>query len=425
MKNKEIQGIDLQLYSKTLDNGLQIYIVPFSNVNNTYVTYSTKYGGINNEFIPINEKEKVKVPLGIAHFLEHKMFESEGETDIFNFFQESGSNCNANTSNRKTSYLFSGPNAFYENLEFLLKYVEEPYFTDSNVQKEKGIIEQEIKMYQDNPYSRMYEGLMFNTFINHPLKYPTIGTKESIYSITKENLYTCYNTFYHPSNMFIIVTGNVDPEKTMEVIEKHENKRKIKKISLNNNMIKINEPDKVEKEEEIIKMDVTLPKLAVAFKINITKLKMNENDIYQVLLNAVDLKIGTTSLFTEELRNLELITDTFDVTGVKAEDHLVIIVDTETNYPEKVFDLLMEELSDLNIKEQEFNRRKKTGISGLLFASDNIFRINSKLASDIMERGNIDYSPIKTIKEITYEDLEYIIKNISLKNYSKIFVLPE
>ena len=223
MKTKKIKDLDLEVYFEKLYNGLEVYIIPSNNVNNTYVTYSAKYGGMHNEFY-VND-EKVTVPMGIAHFLEHKMFETEDGVDVFNFFQERGSNCNANTNSKKTTYLFSGPNAFYENLEYLLSYVESPYFTDENVNKEKGIIEQEIMMYKDNPYSRMYEDLMYNLFVNHPLKYPTIGTKESINKITKEDLYTCYNAFYHPSNMFVVVTGNVDPKKTMELIKKHERYR--------------------------------------------------------------------------------------------------------------------------------------------------------------------------------------------------------
>ena len=421
---KEIKNLDLTVHSKTLKNGLKIYVVPLENVNNTYVTYSTRYGGKDNKFVPIDGEEMIEVPMGIAHFLEHKMFETEEGIDVFNFFSERGSNCNANTNSKKTTYLFSGPNAFYENLEFLLTYVESPYFTDENVEKEKGIIEQEIMMYQDNPYSRMYETLMYNLFINHPLKYPTIGTKESIYKITKEDLYTCYNTFYNPSNMFIVVTGNVDPDETIKLIEEHENKRKIK----NNHVIRLEEfeeVDEVYKKEKILKMDVTLPKVAIAYKINITNCNMDIHDIYSYLLNLVDLKIGTTSLFTEKLRNGGLITDTFDVSGVKADNHLILMIDCETNYPDVVLEKLKEELKDLNITEKEFERRKKTGISSLYFMSDNIYKINSKIVSDIMEHGEIDYDPITTIRNYKYSKLKELVKAINLDNYSIIKVLPE
>src|SRR5574344_1024578 len=230
MKKKTIKGIDLDVYHEILDNGLDIYIIPNHSVNNTYATYSTRYGGMHNDFIPNGEKKMTSVPKGIAHFLEHKMFEQENDADVFKFFSERGSDANANTNYRKTTYLFSGPNAFYENLEFLLDYVEKPYFTDENVEKEKGIIIEELEMYEDRPYSRLVNTCMYNALIEHPMKYPFIGTKKSVNSITKEDLYKCYNTFYHPSNMFIVVTGNVDPDQVLEVIRKHESVRKLDKV---------------------------------------------------------------------------------------------------------------------------------------------------------------------------------------------------
>ncbi|HPF83288.1 MAG TPA: pitrilysin family protein, partial [Bacilli bacterium] len=316
MKKKKINGLDLEVYSEKLDNGLEIYIVPDNTVNNTYATYSTKYGGMHNDFIPYGEKEMFYSKKGIAHFLEHKMFEQEDESDVFKFFGDHGSNANANTSYYKTTYLFSGPNAFYENLEFLISYVEKPYFTDKNVEKEKGIIIEELEMYEDRPYSKLFSTCLYNTLVEHPIKYPVIGTVDSVNSITKEDLYACYNTFYHPSNMFIVVTGNVDPIKTIDIIKKHENKRKLveeKEIVLK----KYNEPDKVFKKEEIINMDITIPKVAIAYKINGSKIKnIDIHYLYKYIINSFDLKLGSTSLFTEKLRNANLITNCIDATGV-------------------------------------------------------------------------------------------------------------
>ena len=151
MKKIDYKGLQLDVFYEKLDNGLEIFILPKKNVNNIYVTFSTKYGSNIIEFKPIDKKEIIKVPIGIAHFLEHKMFEQKDGTDIFSFYSERGADCNANTNYTKTSYLFSSPNFLEENLNMLLDYVQEPYFTDDNVEKEKGIITQEIKMYQDMP----------------------------------------------------------------------------------------------------------------------------------------------------------------------------------------------------------------------------------------------------------------------------------
>jgi len=424
MKKKKLNGLDLNVYFDKLENGLEVYIVPFNNVNNTYATYSTRYGGIHNDFVPSDGTKMVSVPKGIAHFLEHKMFEQEDGSDVFNFFSERGSDANANTNVRKTTYLFSGPNSFYENLEFLLDYVEKPYFTDENVEKEKGIIIQEIKMYQDKPFSRMYEGILYNTFINHPMKYPVIGTIDSVNSITKENLYHCYNTFYHPSNMFVVVTGNVDPKEVLKVITEHEEKRNLtsnKKIKLK----KYKEPDMVDKKEETIYMDVTIPKTSITYKIRISHIKDVEyNQVYSDIMNALDLKLSTTSLFNERLRNDGLITGSIDITGLKADDHILAIIDAESKNPEKVIELIKEELKDFTIKEEELERRKRTGISDLVLTSDNVFRTNNKLMADLIALGYIDYNPIDGIKKTTIKEVESVLARISLDNYTVFTIKP-
>ena len=229
MKKINFKNLDLDLFYEKLDNGLEIFVLPKTNVNNIYVTFNTKYGSNISEFKPIDKDKMIKVPLGIAHFLEHKMFEQEDETDIFSFYSERGADCNANTNYTKTTYLFSCPNFFKENMDMLLDYVQAPYFTDENVDKEKGIITQEIKMYQDMPGTMIYDKIIENTFKIHPMKYPIIGNIENINKITKEDLYTCYNTFYHPSNMFVVVTGNVNASEVINIIKENQNKKKFKK----------------------------------------------------------------------------------------------------------------------------------------------------------------------------------------------------
>jgi len=217
MKSFELTKLDLELYHEELNNGLNIYIVPKTNVNNVYVTFTTKFGSKHQSFVPFNEKKMIKVPDGVAHFLEHKLFEQEDGHNPFAFFAESGASSNANTSNHKTTYLFSCSTKLEENLEFLLDFVQTPYFTKENVNKEKGIIEQEIKMYQDNPFFVLYEKSVYNSIVKHPIKIPILGTMESITKIEKEDLYTCYNTFYHPNNMILVITGNVKTESILEI----------------------------------------------------------------------------------------------------------------------------------------------------------------------------------------------------------------
>ena len=190
MQKVALTNLDLTLYSETLDNGLSIYVVPKENANNIYVTFTTNYGAVQNEFVPYGKDEMIKVPEGVAHFLEHKLFEQEDGVDPFTFFSKNGASSNASTSSYKTTYLFEGTNHFEENLRYLLDFVQAPYFTDENVEKEKGIIIQELKMYQDNPFRMGYEKSLFNTFVEHPIRYSVGGSVESVSSITKEDFVT-------------------------------------------------------------------------------------------------------------------------------------------------------------------------------------------------------------------------------------------
>ncbi|OJG56228.1 M16 family peptidase [Enterococcus haemoperoxidus] len=196
-------------------------MLPKKEYNKTYGLFTTNYGSIDNEFVPIGETDFVKVPDGIAHFLEHKMFEKE-DGDVFQQFGRQGASANAFTSFTKTSYLFSTTDQVEKNLETLLNFVQEPYFTKETVDKEKGIIGQEIQMYLDDSNWRLFFGTLGNLYPKHPLHIDIAGTVESIGEITAEDLYTCYNTFYHPSNMTLFVVGKMDPEEMMTFIRKNQ-----------------------------------------------------------------------------------------------------------------------------------------------------------------------------------------------------------
>lgn len=208
------------LFHEELPNGLKVYLLPKPDFNKTYATFTTRYGSIDNHFTPPGGQE-LKVPDGIAHFLEHKMFE-EPDGDVFSRFSNQGASANAFTSFDRTAYLFSCTENVHQNLTTLIDFVQNPYFTDQSVEKEKGIIGQEIRMYEDNPDWRSYFGLIEAMFKQHPVRIDIAGTVESIDKITKETLYTCYETFYHPSNMLLFVVGPVNPEETMELVRQNQ-----------------------------------------------------------------------------------------------------------------------------------------------------------------------------------------------------------
>ena len=190
-----------KLYIEKLDNGLTVMIVPKKNIQKKYAIWATNYGSIDNEFIIPGEDKNTQVPDGIAHFLEHKMFEQENGTNSLDMLTALGVNANAYTTNNHTAYLFECTDNFYEALNELMDYVQNPYFTDDNVEKEKGIIGQEIMMYDDYPEWAVYMNAMKSMYKNNPVKIDITGTIKSISEINKEILYKCYETFYNPSNM--------------------------------------------------------------------------------------------------------------------------------------------------------------------------------------------------------------------------------
>jgi len=415
MKRSNLEKIDLELYEETLDNGLKVYIVPKENTNGIYATFNTKFGSIHSEFVPNDKDEMVKVPLGVAHFLEHKMFEQKDEKDPFTFYSERGCDANANTSNYKTSYLFSGANSFAENINYLLDYVQDPYFTDENVEKEKGIIEQEINMYADEPFFKIYDGIIKNTFVKHPIKYPIAGTVEEVYKITKEDLYTCYNTFYHPSNMFLVITGNIDPKETINIIKINQEDKKFKEFK----PIKIKEykePNQVDKELEEIKMDIEIPKVGIGYKIDCSKIKKDIHDIKSYIGMLLNLKVGSTSILSEKLKSENLITHDLDITLINTDKHILAMIIAETKETEKLLKLIEEELKDLTIFEEELERKKKVRKSNVIYRSDDIYSINNKIVSDVINYDKVILDDYKKIDKLNIKDMNKIIKEINLNN---------
>lgn len=425
MKQKKFSGIDLEVFNETLDNGLRIYVVPMNDKHNIHATFSTNFGSIINEFVPIGENKMVRVSDGVAHFLEHKLFEQKNGIDPFTFFGENGADANANTSYFKTTYLFSGLKSFKENLNYLLDYVQEPYFTDENVEKEKGIIDQERSMYQDDPFWRMYEGSMYNLINNHPIKFPIIGTKESIYNITKEDLYKCYNTFYHPSNMFVVVTGNVDPIETIKIIKENQAQKKFpakQKIEVK----KYNEDKNVAIKKQEIEMDINTSKVALSYKICIDSLQnYSLYEIYNYILYYFNIKIGQTSSIVEQLKKDNLIYDDFGFEINDIDNYLLINIFAETHDPNKIVNMLKKELNNKLIVEEEFERKKKCSISSLLVSGDNLYRINNKIMSNIIRYDDVIYDDYERIKNLNCKDLNNIISNISFDEYSILIINPK
>ncbi|MCT3284246.1 insulinase family protein [Lactiplantibacillus pentosus] len=221
MKVKKYDQFNESVYQAKLANGLTVTMLPKTGYHKTYATLTTNYGSIDNTFVPAGSTELQRFPDGIAHFLEHKMFE-KADHDAFQIFGQYGASANAFTSFTKTSYLFSATRHLKENLTTLLDFVQDPYFSTATVEKEKGIIGQEIEMYDDDPSWRLYFGMIGNLYPNHPLQYDIAGTTDSIAKITADDLYAAYRTFYHPENMTLFVVGNFDPDEVLALVKANQ-----------------------------------------------------------------------------------------------------------------------------------------------------------------------------------------------------------
>lgn len=264
MNKTEYSQLNETVYREVLPNGLQVILIPKVEMAQTYGIFTTQYGSIDQSFVPINHTESITVPDGIAHFLEHKLFEKE-DYDVFQYFTKNGASSNAYTSFTKTAYLFSSTTDIIDNTKILLDFVQEPYFSDQTVEKEKGIIAQEIQMYDDQPDWRAFFGVLGAMYEHHPVRIDIAGTVESIQQITKEDLYTCYHTFYHPSNMVLTLVGNFDPNEMFAMIEANQAEKNFDQQSTIERNFPT-EPEQVYKDYDAIEMPVAVPKCMVGIK---------------------------------------------------------------------------------------------------------------------------------------------------------------
>ena len=363
------------LFHEELSNGLNVYILPKKGFSKTYVTFTTKYGSIDREFIPLGKKEPVTVPDGIAHFLEHKMFEKE-EGDVFQKFSENGASANAFTSFTRTSYLFSSTDNILENTNTLLNFVQEPYFTEQTVEKEKGIIGQEITMYDDQPDWRLYFGTIENMYKEHPVKIDIAGTIESISHITAEHLYECYNTFYHPSNMVLFVVGAVDPKEMMEFVKENQAKKEFKAPE---EIVRFypEEQPQVDKKERTLKMDVQKAKLLYGIKSNNVNISGEEMLNYELSMQvAVELIFGRTSSFFQEVYEKGLIDESYSADFSMEEGYGFAMIGSDTGNPEELGQKIKETITKFatnwTLEEEDLKRITKKKIGHFLRSLNSI-----------------------------------------------------
>ena len=402
----ENKTIDEKVYIEVLDNGMKVIIAPKKDTNKKYIVWATKYGSIDSHFIePVNGKE-IQVPDGVAHYLEHKMFEQENGVDSLYKMMALGLDANAYTTNNHTAYLFSCTENFYEGLDELMDYVQHPYFTDENVNKERGIIEQEIQMYDDEPAWKLYFNCMNCLYKDNGITIDTAGTKESISHITKEILYDCYNTFYHPSNMVLAVSGDFEPEEILEEIKKRLlPKEKLGEIK----RIYPSYEDKINKKEIKQKLDINMPLFMIGYRDFLKDEDFKKKDIaIQIIFDSI---LGKCTENFQELYEKGLLMRELDCDYEYADQYSHILISGESDKYEELVKLVCEKLENEDITEEDFERSKKRVFGEFVANFNDVTKIaRMYMVDDINNINLLDY--VDVIKNITIDDVRNIKNKI-------------
>ena len=370
------QALQQEVIEERLDNGLTIVIFPKPGFQQKYAVFATHYGGMDSVFIPPGQSEPLHVPDGIAHFLEHKLFDQPDETNVLQEFTRLGASPNAFTSQYMTAYHFTIVDCFEEGLDLLLDYVQTPYFTAESVEKEQGIIGQEIQMGLDDPNRMVTYNLLESLYKEHPARIRVIGSIESIRQITPEILYQCHDTFYHPSNMMLAVAGDVDPNAVIEQVKRDMAKRNYEPRPPIQRIIP-DEPAGVIQSEVRHVLRVSRPSVLVGYKASLERPDDPDRLAYQRRLVAVDIALGALfnrhTEFYWDLYQDGTITDSFrfGYTPYPKTGHLA--VGGETENPERLIEAITATLSRAcsdGISVDAFEKQRKKEIGYFLSAID-------------------------------------------------------
>ena len=413
-------GKEQKIYYEKLENGLGVYVIPNKSKGNYYVEIVTKYGSSINEFKPFNSSTYLKLPGGVAHFLEHKMFDEENG-DAFSFYSKTGTYINAGTTFFCTRYYIDGKHELAKNLDYLLTMIYTPYFTDRRVSDEKGIIKEEIKMYDDEAeWVLDYETkkALFKTSVSSKIA----GTCESIDNITADILNKTYDVFYQPSNMFLVACGNVEPKEIIKIVK---NNKAIKERITNRPIIYKCEKEKkrVCNEYTYLESNIIIPKLSYSYKFDLSELAYDKlySRLYLNLL--FTYLFGETSSFNEKIIGEKIATD-FYIDHISFDNIYALTIFSESEYADVFKDEVDKTLSNITISEDDFNRIKKMWISVVIRSLDNKENLAYSIIDDLIKEDGIR-DQYKLIQELKYTDLLAIINKLDLSNKTFVLMMPK
>ena len=418
MEKKEFKGLNLNIYEETLANGLRVFICPMKR-HKIDARMTVHFGADVLEFIYQGKMKKVSP--GIAHFLEHKMFEKEN-LNISELYEKNGALGNAYTDDHVTVYYFESPDNFYENLKTLLKCVHEPYFTSENITKEIGIIEQELKATLSDADTLAYNKAKHNSYKYLPYKYPIIGTEESIKQITKDDLYSVYNTFYVPVNMHLIITGNVNPQEVIKFLNDYYKNSFKKAMPV---IKKYNEPKEVVLEKEIILQNINNKMCCLNYKIDLSNFNLSpfilQRYLNVLLLNNFSSLSGFTDLIFQNKNILSPVYWFMDIESNFAN----ISFSAEVNDENVFLDIIEKQLQNFDIMEKKLELIKKNWISQYLINTEKVVLTSEIINEQIIKYGNIVYDSIDKIKSLNKDLALEVYKNLDFSNNKSLAIVQK
>lgn len=421
MTEIELKGLNETIYYDECNNGLKVYMWVNKKANSFYGTLSVKYGSIYNDF-----KVKGKtysLPKGVAHFLEHIKFYEDNDTSAHDFYFKNGCDTNAFTTFNYTNYQVLGINNVKENIVHLLDFVQNPFFTKKLVQNEKGIITEEAKMGEDDPYTVMLFKHLDNILNSYEHKYLITGSSKDIKDISLEDITNAYNAFYHPENMFLIITGNFNPYEVMEAVKENQDGKNFS-IYQNPERIVKKESRKIKISYEEVNINVVSRKIKIGIKVPKNVFK-NIDDLHIRLFLTILLKanFGTTSDFKDELLEKELINNMSFMSEI-FDDYIVIMFTIDSEYKNEIIKLFEEKLANLQIDEQSFERMKRANIASLILEYEDVELVNGIIQSEILNYGDIIANIKEIYEELTYEEIQSFIECLDLKEKSILILNP-
>lgn len=422
MEELELKGLNEKIFVYHTKCGLPIYMWVNEKVSSMYASLSVKYGSIHTKF-KIGKKT-YEVPNGIAHFLEHVKFNIDEETTAHDEFYKLGGDANAFTTFDYTSYIVFATNNKKENLEELLNFVYNPFFTKKCISKEKGIIVEEANMGLDDPYSIVFFHSLLNTLQKSKYRNTITGTPDDVTSITLEDVKLVYDTFYHPENMFLTLTGNFNPYEMACLVEDNLSKKKFGKY-LNPIIIKENEPKKVTTKYKEEYINVTYPRLKFSIKMDMSRFKNYSSLELKILTSLLfNINFGATSDFKDELMEKGLIQN-MNVTCDVYDDTFVVTINVTSNFKEEIIKKVKEKLENLSISELDFKRKKNATIATLILDYEDLENVSYRIQDDVLNNGGIVTNLKEILEDETIDDLKNIINLLDFDNISINVFLPK